>query len=67
MSIRTGLGKVKNHKPETFVFVSMDMDRGVIKNTTFFREPELRAWLVENLKDLAMIDSVIEEARQTEV
>jgi len=61
------LGKVKNRKPETFAFISLDMARGVIRNTTFFSEPELRAWLEENLTDAAMTDSVVEEARANEV
>jgi hypothetical protein len=65
MSIRAGLGKVKNSNPERFIFASAD--DGIMKKVEYFSETELRAWLEDNILDKTKIDSVIEEARRKEV
>jgi hypothetical protein len=65
MSIRAGLGKVKNSNPERFIFASTD--DGIVKKVESFSETELRAWLEENILDKSKIVSMIEEARRKEV
>jgi hypothetical protein len=67
INVLPGLGRIKGSKPETFVYVLLDMAAGTVRKMAFMSEAELREWLSEKIYSEGEINLIIEEARKNEV